>query len=51
MLKFMQVQKRQKKEGDPPITRAEVWIETHTRKDGSVPSGVTTHMVSSSFYT
>eukprot|EP00268_Persea_americana_P018134 TRINITY_DN18956_c1_g1_i3.p1 TRINITY_DN18956_c1_g1~~TRINITY_DN18956_c1_g1_i3.p1 ORF type:complete len:140 (+),score=23.96 TRINITY_DN18956_c1_g1_i3:709-1128(+) len=36
--------KHQKKEDDPPLIRAKVWIQAHTRKDGSVPSSVSLHM-------
>ncbi|XXG72113.1 hypothetical protein AAC387_Pa07g1276 [Persea americana] len=36
--------KRQRKEDDPPLTRAEVWIQAHIRKDGSVPSSVSSHI-------
>eukprot|EP00268_Persea_americana_P064018 TRINITY_DN8376_c0_g1_i10.p1 TRINITY_DN8376_c0_g1~~TRINITY_DN8376_c0_g1_i10.p1 ORF type:complete len:317 (-),score=43.86 TRINITY_DN8376_c0_g1_i10:199-1149(-) len=36
--------KRQKKEDDPPLTRAEVWIEAHKWKDGSIPSSMSSHV-------
>ncbi|XXG62746.1 hypothetical protein AAC387_Pa05g1059 [Persea americana] len=36
--------KRQRNEDAPPITRAEVWIEAHKRKDGSIPIDVSSHM-------
>ncbi|XP_058098334.1 uncharacterized protein LOC131243189 isoform X2 [Magnolia sinica] len=35
---------RQKKDGDTLISRTEVWIKTHTRKDGSVHSNAASHV-------
>ncbi|RWR97595.1 hypothetical protein CKAN_02703800 [Cinnamomum micranthum f. kanehirae] len=36
--------KRQKKEDEPPVTRAKVRIEARKQKDDSIPSSVSSHM-------
>ncbi|XP_058092152.1 uncharacterized protein LOC131238045 [Magnolia sinica] len=38
-------EQRQKKDGDTLISRTEVWIKTHTRKDDSVHSNAASHVV------